>query len=181
HISGDDGNSCTGDDQVMDTPLQADQTYGTIAPNTVVTDICSPTAPGVMWMNYMNYTDDVSMYMFTAGQKARMWAALNGPRVGILSSTKCVPTSVYNFAVRPQPTVFPNPTAGILTVEIPADFGNVQRINVVSVTGASVMQIAQPALRENRLELDLSELESGVYFIEFYTASGRSVSRVVRN
>ena len=181
HISGDDGNNCTGDDQVADTPLQTDQTYGYNAPNTVITDACSPAAPGVMWMNYMNYCDDTSMYMFTMGQKARMWAALNGPRSGILSSTKCVPTSVHNFADREQPAVFPNPTTDRLTIEIPAGFGAIQQITIVSVTGANVMQIAQPAIRENRLELDISQLSEGIYFVELYATTGRSVSKVVRN
>lgn len=181
HISGDDGMTCTGDDQVADTPLQTDQTYGYNAPNTVITDMCSPTAPGVMWMNYMNYCDDSSLYMFTMGQKARMWATLNGPRSGILSSTKCAPTSVHNFANRLQPEVYPNPTSDRLTIEIPAGFGDVQQIKIVSVTGANVMEIMQPAVHENRLELDFTGLSTGIYFIEFYTAAGRTVSKVIRN
>ena len=61
HIWGDDGNACTGTDQCNDTPNQGDETYGCYPLNTVNpdgTDACSPTAPGKMWMNYMDYTDD---------------------------------------------------------------------------------------------------------------------------
>jgi hypothetical protein len=36
-----------------------------------------------MFMNYMDYVDDAAMFMFTAGQVARMAAALDGPRTGI--------------------------------------------------------------------------------------------------
>jgi hypothetical protein len=33
-----------------------------------------------MFMNYMDYVDDLAMYMFTTQQVARMRAALDGPR-----------------------------------------------------------------------------------------------------
>ena len=80
HIWGDDGGSCSGSDQVTDTPNQGAENYG------------CPTFPhvscsnsGDMSMNYMDYTDDRCMYMFTEGQAARMLAvfAAGGPRASI--------------------------------------------------------------------------------------------------
>jgi hypothetical protein len=39
-----------------------------------------------MFMNYMDYVDDDTMYMFTRGQAQRMNAALAGPRAPLLQS-----------------------------------------------------------------------------------------------
>jgi hypothetical protein len=36
-------------------------------------------------MNYMDYVDDDSMFMFTHGQVVRMQAALDGPRSTLVS------------------------------------------------------------------------------------------------
>jgi len=77
HIWGDDGGSCSGTDYVDDTPNQASENYG------------CPTWPhiscnnnGDMSMNYMDYTDDACMYIFSQGQTARSLAvfASGGPR-----------------------------------------------------------------------------------------------------
>jgi hypothetical protein len=80
HIWGDDNGSCSGTDYVGDTPNQAGENYG--VPTYPKTDACSPTAPGVMFMNYMDYTDDAGMYMFSKGQADRMTAVFTagGPR-----------------------------------------------------------------------------------------------------
>ncbi|MBK8965335.1 MAG: M43 family zinc metalloprotease [Saprospiraceae bacterium] len=90
HIWGDDGSSCSGTDQVSDTPNQADENYGCPSFPTVS---CSNGPNGDMFMNYMDYTDDACMNMFTAGQKARMQALFStgGFRAPLLSSLGCVP------------------------------------------------------------------------------------------
>lgn len=87
HIWGDDGNSCSGSDQVADTPNQSSENYG--CPTFPLTDACSPSSPGVMFMNYMDYTDDGCMNLFTAGQKTRMLAVLNGTRSSLQNSNGC--------------------------------------------------------------------------------------------
>jgi hypothetical protein len=37
-----------------------------------------------MFMNYMDYVDDIAMFMFTQGQVARMQVALDGPRKALV-------------------------------------------------------------------------------------------------
>jgi hypothetical protein len=38
-----------------------------------------------MFMNYMDYVDDDSMFMLTPGQVARMHSALDGPRKSLVT------------------------------------------------------------------------------------------------
>jgi len=84
HIWGDDGGTCGGSDLVADTPNQGAEFYS--CPSYPTTDACTPSAPGVMFMNYMDYTDDACMNLFTQGQLARINAAMNGPRLPLQSS-----------------------------------------------------------------------------------------------
>lgn len=73
------GDANCGTDQVGDTPNHNTANYGCPAYPSYST--CSG-IPVEMTMNYMDYTDDACMYMFSAGQKSRMLAtfAAGGPR-----------------------------------------------------------------------------------------------------
>src|SRR3954452_8821841 len=77
HIWGDDGGGCNGDDFVADTPNCADDNMGK---PTFPHITCSNGPNGDMFMNYMDYTDDDSMFMFTQGQADRMQACLDHDR-----------------------------------------------------------------------------------------------------
>jgi hypothetical protein len=73
------GDTRCGNDLVDDTPLHNAANYG--CPSSSHRSACVGT-PLEMWMDYMDYTDDACMYMFSAGQKTRMQAtwAIGGPR-----------------------------------------------------------------------------------------------------
>lgn len=90
HIWGDDNGGCYGTDYVEDTPNQGPENYG--CPNYPHIS-CNNGPYGDMFMNYMDYTDDGCMNIFTNGQSVRMTAALNGPRLPILSSNGCTPVN----------------------------------------------------------------------------------------
>jgi len=95
HIWGDDA-GCAGTDYCDDTPNQANYTSGCLR-DTVHTDSCSKTAPGVMYQNYMDYTDDACMVMFTFDQKTRMMTTLNTYRPTMLTSNGADPVILYNL------------------------------------------------------------------------------------
>lgn len=92
HIWGDDGNGCNGSDQVADTPNQADETYGCPSFPRVS---CSNGPNGDMFMNYMDYSDDLCMNLFTIGQADRMQSVFSngGDRESITASLGCTPPS----------------------------------------------------------------------------------------
>jgi|JI10StandDraft_1071094.scaffolds.fasta_scaffold00638_4 hypothetical protein len=76
HIWGDDGSACSGTDHVDDTPNQGGNYVGQCPSDTRTT--CSSSD---MYMNYMDYTDDACMNLYTQGQVARMTVVLeNSPR-----------------------------------------------------------------------------------------------------
>ena len=65
------GDTTCGSDLVSDTPTHNTANYG--IPASPHYSTCSGT-PIEMTMNYMDYTDDAGMYMFSNGQKSRMLA-----------------------------------------------------------------------------------------------------------
>jgi len=98
HIWG-DNSSCTVNatdsfnDYCLDTPAASDANFEC----PVGTDSC-PSSPGVdMIENYMDYTDDACMNIFTNNQKARITAVMNNAlrRVELKTSTKDQPIALF--------------------------------------------------------------------------------------
>ncbi|MEO7461997.1 MAG: M43 family zinc metalloprotease, partial [Ferruginibacter sp.] len=81
HIWGD--RRC-GDDYVGDTPQHDGANYGCPANN--LRSACKG-KPLEQWMNYMDYTDDRCMYMFSGLQKSRMDAAIENARSAYFNVT----------------------------------------------------------------------------------------------
>lgn len=101
HIWGDDDGGCSetdfpGDPSNDDTPNQADATESNPDPTgagEIVTDNCTPASPGIMYQNFMDYTDDEALVMFTNGQQLRMEESLttSPDRLPLLLSTAYQP------------------------------------------------------------------------------------------
>jgi hypothetical protein len=81
HIWG-DTEDCSGSDFVADTPNCAGPNYGKPGFPHVS---CNNGPNGDMYVNYMDYTDDASMFMFTTQQVVRMRSALEGPRKKLMT------------------------------------------------------------------------------------------------
>ncbi len=83
HIWGDDGTACSGTDHCNDTPNQSGCNLGV---PTFPRISCGNGPNGDLFQNYMDYTNDAEMFMFTKEQVTRMDAALTGPRASLVGS-----------------------------------------------------------------------------------------------
>ncbi|GII63035.1 zinc metalloprotease [Sphaerisporangium krabiense] len=118
HIWGDDDGACSSDDKVADTPNQAGANHGRPAFPHVT---CENGPNGDMFMNFMDYTDDAAMFMFTSGQVTRMNACLEGSRASLLVA----PLLARAPAAAPTPATAGVPVPG---PGGPAHDGEVERL-----------------------------------------------------
>lgn len=182
HIWGDDGTGCNGSDQVTDTPNQADEHYG--CPKFPQVS-CSNGPNGDMFMNYMDYTDDRCMYMFTNGQMTRMYGVLKagGAHNSITTSGKCgpVPPAIANGAstatnAKALLNVVPNPVvSGTPTVSYKLMAAAKTQLSVSNVYGNFVKNINignQSAGSYQIQPTELGNLENGIYLLKLVSASG---------
>jgi hypothetical protein len=165
HIWGDD---YCGDDGVSDTPKQAG--YNTDCPSGILIT-CGNAPNGDMYMNYMDFTSDACMNMFTLGQKARMHAlfAIGGPRASLLSSTGLQQPLTKELPVTNNtPTwlhyqLYPNPATNAMTLDVSYDIRWIGKtLRVMNLQGQTVMQI----IVDSKIQkIDISNLKPGMYFL----------------
>ena len=110
HIWGDDcptASQCSGSDLVNDTPNHECPNNGCPSFPHIS---CNNSPNGDMFMNYMDYTNDDCMFMFTEGQSTRMDATISGPRLAIQSSGGLDCQESPTLTPTPTPTPIPTPT-----------------------------------------------------------------------
>jgi hypothetical protein len=181
HIWGDDGTSCTGTDYVTDTPNQADENYTCPTTNGAVSADGCAGSTGAMYQNYMDYSDDKCMVMFTAGQKARMQAVMANcaRRLSLTTSTVCSVTGIDENISNVNLDVYPNPTNGELYVDITTIDVQDFTISVINTLGQTVKEVKQIQSNGGKIKIDLSDKNTGVYFVTVKSKSGSKVKRIV--
>ena len=159
--------NCTDDDGVNDTPKESVPTQST-CPSFPLLDICSPSSPGVMFMNHMDYSADSCRTMFTLEQVARMNVELapGGYRDSLLYHPDLIyywPQSITNINNDVTVQVYPNPASQYCYVE--TDNVNIRAKEILLVNNLG--QIIQRLIPETRsIAIPLSGLPSGVYHIK---------------
>ena len=170
HIWGDDGTECTGSDYCDDTPNQAGRTQG--KHYGALTDDCTVDSPGIMYMNYMDYSDDVIYANFTPDQKDRMQAnfdASNGVLYALSQSTACgAVASTNSYQLESPFQVFPNPTSSELILRSGKNLIG-QKFIVYDYLGHI---LTEGLISADKISIDLGFAKSGVYFIKLEGRAG---------
>ncbi|ALW84108.1 hypothetical protein AUC43_02735 [Hymenobacter sedentarius] len=162
------GDATCGNDQVADTPTQQTSNGGCPAFPHVT---CSNGPNGDMFMNYMDYTYDQCMYMFTAGQSARMDALFTagGARYSLLTSPAALRQAP---ATATSVSVYPNPALESLTLSMPAGADAAQyAVRVYDMRGHEMTA----ARYDGRGQVSLSNLPKGLYYVTI--ANGAETTR----
>lgn len=161
HIWGDDGTACTGSDFVEDTPNQGGSTSG--CPNTKQISCGNSFRGGDMYVNYMDYSDDACLKMFTYWQYKRVEAVLNSTRSSLQNSGSCGVVGrdeALDFEINVE--VFPQPARNQVEFAIDAEPGRLRdlEIQVFDLLGRNMVR--KTKLQRNH-QLDLEDYSSGIY------------------
>jgi hypothetical protein len=135
HIWGDDQGTCNGTDYIGDTPNQAN--YSTNCPNFPLTDACTPNSPGVMYMNYMDYSEDGCRNLFSAGQTAYMLSCITSLRTGFLNAQGCVPVVGTENMPSTEWTMAQNETE----IQIRGGQASISALQVWDLQGGSLFEV----------------------------------------
>lgn len=162
HIWGNGGN-CNSDDGISDTPKQYDATYG--CPSGIYDDECSPSTSGRMYQNFMDYTDDACMALFTKKQAEYVRNVLNSSRSSFLNNN--IPcdfiSKVTNNTLFKNIKVFPNPATNYLYIDQLPSSKEPYRIALYNELGQAVFTTTT---NDYNTEIEVSELRKGVYYVE---------------
>lgn len=166
HIWG-DNDDCSLDDYCSDTPLAATANYG--CPVGIVS--CSSED---MIRNYMDYTDDACMNIFTFGQKERMRTVLeNSPRRSeMITIVTGLPTET---AVVNELLIHRESNNLVLSLSAGNDIASCR---IIDSTGLSVHESSEQPIGVS-YTVDISNLSSGLY-IAIVSSSGnqRYIERI---
>jgi len=165
HVWGPTNGGCGEDDFVADTPLQSEENYD--CPNFPLTDNCTTGGNGVQFVNFLDYVDDNCMTMFSEGQKARMLAAVNGPRASLLSSTACGLTINTNDLTLIPAIIYPNPAVNFVFVDTPTAAGEESVLNIYDISGKLVLT-QKYSLTPEIVKINIEALKAGIHILELH-------------
>lgn len=161
HLWGSGSATCNNDDGIADTP-NTNQTYLGECP-TSTQNSCNSND---MFMNFMYFTDDACMAMFSEGQKAVMLANLDNFRAGLKTSLACSPLATINQELDNSLQIFPNPTTNLLYLQLDKPSSEILNVAVFDNFGKTFYSDSF------KNTINVSNFSKGIYFLKMTTKNG---------
>lgn len=179
------GDAQCGDDGIADTPPQSNYNFGCTAFPKISS--CSVNGNGDMFMNYMDFSDDACMNLFTNGQikKMRSQFAMGGARNFFLNSYACDsmqatggpmgdPIATDPFSIR----IYPNPVADMVYVDCKNGSWSAGRaIRIFNLQGIEVLRTI---VYKNTNGISLKQLSSGVYLLRVEEGEDKLTAKIFK-
>ena len=164
HTNG-DGDGCA-EDYVADTPptknlnqtTQCRQTYSTCVTGRTTRDLIE---------DYMDYSPDACMHMFTAGQVARMRTVLqlSPRRAKLLQSAEAPLPATETLTIK----LYPNPTITDPSIDVQLKGTQTFSVDLYDVTGRQVRTSTYSDSPSTRVSLSVNGLTAGMYIVRVKT------------
>ncbi|AXY75081.1 T9SS C-terminal target domain-containing protein [Paraflavitalea soli] len=167
------GDAACGDDHIDDTPPQRGATRN--CPTGVVVT-CENNPYGNMYSNYMDFTDDACLNLFTLGQRNKMRSlfepgaarysllsskALTGTPVTTPPTTRPIeePAAIAEISIK----VYPNPATTFITI----DGGTAGELTgkIVSIRNHLGQLVMQVKVTKGNMPVNIGHLRDGMYFL----------------
>ncbi|MFK7978747.1 MAG: M43 family zinc metalloprotease [Saprospiraceae bacterium] len=164
-------NGCDGDDFVADVPQQSNSYDGACETGEKMS--CG-NRDNVS--NFMNYSQDECLAMFTKGQALRMQAALIHARSGLLNNNACQqpPTPTLTDEIK----IYPNPASYYFCIEV----GNSNLVQIpYTIFNAQGAKVEEGLVLPNSIQ-HFPTYRNGIYFVQFMDGSAEgTLKKVVIN
>ena len=163
-------------DSVSDTPPQLNPTIG--CPVFPVTDSCTQNYPGIMFMNFMDYSDETCINMFTIEQGIRMYNSLLFYYPQLTATSPCLPLDISENETIHSIQIYPNPSSGLFKVLLNTK-QKLKKIIACNILGEIINLNIQEEVPN--YSIDASEIISGIYFLKLDFENWSVVKKFIKN
>lgn len=171
HLWGIDANGC-GDDLIEDTPPQKGPHYG--CPEYPVYS-CDNTN---MTMNFMDYTDDPCLYMFTKGQVDYMFNALKFMRPVLLENAGTYCGDEFKAPLDKRMSIYPSLVHDHIWISQIEPGNGLIKAKIFTITNRIVAEYS--LISEDLMKISLNNnIPPGIYFLQLKTTNDQVTFRFI--
>ena len=131
--------------------------------------------------NNLNQTNPTKVYT-SGGTKCVILKVSN--QYGSSSDTVCIETyktGVNDVDIANQISVYPNPSSGVMTLEMANEIATGAKVTVVNILGEKVNEPIEIKAGVTKTVLNLTNLESGAYMLQIETSKGTAIKTIAIN